>query len=101
MDTNLAFTGTVVAIDVTSMVFNSAKVNDLLSRNGVSPSKTGTSVLAFDLVLGLAFAWVPDANNGYAVRSRCARAVSDLSFLTEEVVKSADFDKKTSFRNIK
>ena len=80
MDTNLAFTGTVVAIDVTSMVFNSAKVNDLLSRNGVSPSKTGTSVPVFDLVLGLAFAWVPDANNGYTVRSRCAKAVPDLSF---------------------
>jgi hypothetical protein len=46
------------------------------------PSKTGASVPAFDLVLGLAFAWVPDANNGYAVRSRCAKAVSDLSFLT-------------------
>ena len=80
MDANPTFTGTFVAIDVTSMVFNSAKVNDLLSRNGVSPSKTGTSVPVFDLVLDLAFAWVSDANNGYTVRSRCARAVSDLSF---------------------
>ena len=80
MDANPTFTGTFVAIDVTSMVFNSAKVNDLLSRNGVSPSKTGTSVPAFDLDFGLAFAWVPDANDGYTVRSRCARAVPDLSF---------------------
>lgn len=80
MDANLAFTGTVVAIDVTSMVPNSAKVNNLISRNGVSPSKTGTSVPVFDLVHGLAFAWVPDANDGYTVRSRCVRAVSDLSF---------------------
>lgn len=61
MDANLAFTETVVAIDVKSMVFNSAKVNDLQSRNGVSPTQTGTSVPVFDLVLGLAFAWVSDA----------------------------------------
>lgn len=80
MDANPTFTGTVAAIDATSMALNSAKVNDLLWRNGVSPSKTGTSVPAFDLDFGLAFAWVPDANNGYTVRSRCARAVSDLSF---------------------
>ena len=82
MDANLAFTGTVVAIDVKSMVFNSAKVNDLLSRNVVCPSKTGTSVPVFDMDFDLAFAWVPDANNGYTVRSRCAGAVSDLGFLT-------------------
>ena len=78
MDANLAFTGTVVAINVQSMVINSAKVNDLHSRNGVSPTQTGTPVPAFDLVFGLAFAWVSDANNGYTVRSRCARTVSDL-----------------------
>ena len=80
MDANPAFTGTVVAIDVKSMVFNSAKVNDLQSRNEVSPTQTGTSVPVFDLVLGLAFAWVSDAKYGYTVRSRCARAVSDLVF---------------------
>ena len=80
MDANLAFTGTVVAIDVTSMVFNSAKVNNLLSRNVVNSTQTGIPVPAFDLVFGLAFAWVSDASNGYTVRSRCARAVSDLSF---------------------
>ena len=80
MDANPALTGTVVAIDVKSMVFNSAKVNNLLSRNVVNPSKTGTSVLAFDLDFGLVFAWVSDASNGYTVRSRCARTVSNLSF---------------------
>ena len=80
MDANPAFTGTVVAIDVKSMVFNSAKVNDLQSRNEVSPTQTGTSVPVFDLVLDLAFAWVLDANNGYTVRSRCAGAVSNLVF---------------------
>ena len=80
MDANPALTGTVVAIDVKSMEFNSAKVNDLLSRNGVSPTQTGIPVPAFDLVFGLVFAWVSDASNGYTVRSRCARTVSDLSF---------------------
>lgn len=83
MDANLAFTGTVVAIDVTSMVFNSAKVNNLLSRNVISPTQTGMSVPVFDLDFDLAFAWVPDANDGYTARSRCARAVPDLTFFTE------------------
>ena len=81
MDANLAFTGTVVAIDVKSMVFNSAKVNDLLSRSVVNSMQTGTPVPAFDLVLGLAFAWVLDVKNGYNVRNRCAGAVSDFRFL--------------------
>ena len=80
MDANLAFTGTVVAIDVTSMVFNSAKVNDLLPRNVISSTQTRMHVPVFDLDFGLVFAWVSDASNGYTVRSRCARAVSDLVF---------------------
>ena len=62
MDANPAFTGTVVAIDVQSMVINSAKVNNLLSRNGVSSKQMGTPAPAFDLVFGLAFAWVSDAS---------------------------------------
>ena len=59
MDANLAFMGTVVAIDMTSKVISSAKVNDLHSRNGMSLMKTGMPVPDFDLVIDLVFAWVP------------------------------------------
>ena len=59
MDANLAFMGTVVAIDLISKVISSAKVNDLQWRNGMSLTKTGMSVPDFDLVIGLVLAWVP------------------------------------------
>lgn len=80
MDANPAFMGTVVAINEQSMVINSAKVNDFQSQNGVSSTQMGTPVSVFDLVLGLAFAWVSDTNTGYTVRSRYAWAVPDFSF---------------------
>ena len=65
MDANPALMGTVVAINEQSMVINSAKVKNLLSREGYRLTQTGSSFPALVLVMVFVFAWASDTNNGY------------------------------------